>query len=84
MITLAWHVNSLSGKPHPVLWYGDIPTEAASSGKYMIKQTHRITGDEETQVWEQPEGTRVDFCAKKYPYNDPDPVDEDAKIAIVF
>lgn len=83
MITLAWHCNSLNGTPYPVLWYGDIPSEATAAGKYLIKQSHAITGADETAVWEQPEGTRTDFCAKKYPYNDPGPIDEGAKVVIV-
>lgn len=83
MITLAWHVNSLNGTPYPVLWYGDIPSEAASSSAYLVAQRHVLKGDDEAEVWAQPDGTRANFCAKKYPYNDPDPVDDGVKVVIV-
>ncbi len=83
MLTLAWHVNSMNGKPYPVLWYGDIPTKETAGSHYIIKQQTRLTDAETDEVFAQPEGTRTAYVAKKYPYNDPDPVDTAAKVTIV-
>lgn len=84
MITFAWQTSSINAVPYPVLWFGDIPGEKLGGSSYLVKQKHVLTGDAEAEVWALPDSlSRINFCAQKYPYNDPDPVDTGPAVVIV-